>query len=97
MVAVRKDGGRDSWESEMDTYTLLYLRRILTRTSCITHGTQLKVMRLDGKGAGGERVRVYVWLRPCTAHLKLSQYCLLIGYTPEENKRLKKIESTVEY
>ena len=28
MVAVRKDGGRDSWESEMDTYTLLYLRRI---------------------------------------------------------------------
>ena len=47
-------------------------------------------MRLDGKGAGGERVRVYVWLRPCTAHLKLSQYCLLIGYTPEENKRLKK-------
>ena len=28
MVAGRKDGERDSWESGMDTYTLLYLRRI---------------------------------------------------------------------
>ena len=28
MVAGRKDGGRDSWESGMDTYTLLYLRWI---------------------------------------------------------------------
>ena len=28
MVAGRKDGERDSWESGMDTYTLLYLRWI---------------------------------------------------------------------
>ena len=29
---------------------------------------------------GGEWIHVYGWLSPFTVHLKLSQYCLLIGY-----------------
>ena len=28
-----------------------------------------------GVGFGGEWIHVYVWLRPFTAHLKLSQHC----------------------
>ena len=66
----------------MDIYTLLYLKWITNEDLLYTHGTQLKVMRLGGKGVGGEWVLLYVWLRPFTAHLKLSQYCLLIGCTP---------------
>ena len=31
---------------------------------------------LDGRGFGGERIHVYVWLSPFTVHLKLSQHCL---------------------
>ena len=31
-------------------------------------------------------IRVYVWLSPFAVHLKLSQHCLLIGYTPIQNK-----------
>ena len=34
---------------------------------------------------------VYVWLNPFTVHLKLSQHCLLISYTPIQNKRFKKM------
>ena len=39
---------------------------------------------LLSKDIGGEwiHVCVYVWLSPFTVHLKLSQHCLLIGYTP---------------
>ena len=36
---------------------------------------------------GGEWVHVYVWLSPFTVHLKLSQHCLLIGYTSIQNRR----------
>ena len=35
---------------------------------------------------GGEWVHVYVWLSPFTVHLKSSQHCLLISYTPIQNK-----------
>ena len=38
---------------------------------------------------GGEWIHVYVWLSPFTVHLKPS-HCLLIGYTPVQNKKLKK-------
>ena len=31
-------------------------------------------------------IHVYVWLSPFALHLKLSQHCLLIGYTPIQNK-----------
>ena len=30
---------------------------------------------LDGRGFGGERILVYVWLNPFTVHLKLPQHC----------------------
>ena len=41
--------------------------------------------------SGGEWIHIYVWLSPFDIHLKLSQHCLLIGYTPVQKiKRLKK-------
>ena len=36
-----------------------------------------------------EGLHVYVWLSPFTVHLKLSQRCLLIGYIPIQNQKLK--------
>ena len=43
---------------------------------------------------GEEWIHVYVWLSPFAVHLKLSQHCLLIGYTPIQNKKfLKKLKS----
>ena len=41
---------------------------------------------------GGKMDNVYVWLNPCAIHLKLSQYCLIIGYTPRQN--IEKINIT---
>ena len=44
-----------------------------------------------GGGFGEEWIHVYVWLTPFTVLLKLSQCCQsLIGYTPKQNKKLKK-------
>ena len=40
--------------------------------------------------SGGEWIHVYVWLSPFAVHLKLSQCCLLISYTPIQNKRFFK-------
>ena len=40
---------------------------------------------------GGQWIHEDVWLSPFTVHLKLSQHCLLIGYTPVQNKKLKKL------
>ena len=47
---------------------------------------------LDGRGGEfrGEWVHIYTWLSPYPVHLKLSKHCLLIGYTPIENKMFKK-------
>ena len=39
----------------------------------------------------GKSIHVYVWLSHFAVHLKLSQYCLLIGCTSIQNKKLKKI------
>ena len=39
---------------------------------------------------GGEWVHVYVWLGSFAVHLKLSQHCMLVGYTPVQNKKFKK-------
>ena len=45
---------------------------------------------------GEEWIHVYVWLSPFAVHLKLSQHCLLIGYTPIQNKMfLKKLKSPI--
>ena len=39
---------------------------------------------------GKEWIHVYVWLDSYAIYLKISQYCLLIGYIPIQNKKLKK-------
>ena len=36
---------------------------------------------LDGRRTWEELIHVYVWLSPFAVHPKLSQHCLLIGYT----------------
>ena len=38
---------------------------------------------------GGQWIHVYVWLSPFTFHLKISQHCLLIGYTPTQKVKKK--------
>ena len=42
---------------------------------------------LDGRESGGEWIHV---LNSFTVHLKLSQHCLLTGYIPIQNKKLRK-------
>ena len=37
---------------------------------------------------------MYVWLRPFAVQPKLSQHCLLINYTPIQNKKFKKTKKT---
>ena len=54
---------------------------------------------LDGRGVWG-KMNGCVWLSPFAAHLKLSQRCssittLLIGYTPIQNKKFKKLEENL--
>ena len=52
-----------------------------------------KKRNLQSRGAAifqrVEKEMVTKWLSPFSVHLKLSQHCLLIGYTPIENKKLK--------
>ena len=54
------------------------------------NSAQCYVSAWMGEGSGGEWIHVYVWLSPFTVRLKLSQHCLLIGYIPIQNKKLKK-------
>ena len=42
---------------------------------------------LDGRGLGGERIHVDVWLSPFSVHLKLTT--LLIGYACMHTKSLQ--------
>ena len=42
-----------------------------------------------GGKCGGEWIHVDVWLSPFLVHLKLSQHCLFIGYSPIQNNCLK--------
>ena len=57
-----------------------------TDTEC-----QQKFPRELGFLTTDEWIHVHVWLSPFAAHLKLSQHCLLISYTPIQNKKFKKI------
>ena len=45
---------------------------------------------LDRREVWGRTVHVYVWLSSFAVHLKLSQDCLLTGYTPVQSKKLKR-------
>ena len=46
------------------------------------HGTLPSVMWQPGSIWGRMDTYIYIWLSPFDIHLKLSQHCLLIGYTP---------------
>ena len=48
---------------------------------------------LDGRGIGEEWIHVYLWLSPFTVHLKLLQHCLLINYTPVQNKKFNNVKN----
>ena len=67
----------------MDTYTLLYLKWITNKDLLYStwNSAQCYVVAWMGREFGGEWIHVYVWLSPITAHLKLSQHCLLTDYT----------------
>ena len=39
-----------------------------------------------------EGIHLYLWLSPFAVHLKLSQHCLLTGYTPVKNKSLNNLK-----
>ena len=72
----------------MDTYTLLHLKWITKKDLLYStwDSAQCYVAAWTGGEFGEEWIHVYVWLSPFASHLKLSQHCLLIGYTPIENK-----------
>ena len=73
----------------MDVYTLLYLKWI--RNKDLQYSTwnsaQCYVAAWMGGKFGGEWRHVYIWLSHSTVHLKLLQHCLLISYTPIQNKK----------
>ena len=72
-------------------YTLLYLGWITNRDLLYSVWNSVRcVMAWMGGEFGGEWVHVYVWLGSFAVHLKLSQHCMLVGYTPVQNKKFKK-------
>ena len=75
----------------MDMYTLLYLIWITSKVLLSSTGNsgQRYVAAWVGGEFGGEWIHVCVWLSPFSVYLKLSQHCLLIVYTPIQNKVLK--------
>ena len=79
----------------MDMYTLLYLKWITNKVPL--YSTWNSAQCYVAAGVGGEFeekwIHVYVWLNPFTVHLKLSQHCLSVSYTPITNKKTKQIFS----
>ena len=59
-------------ELGIDTYTLLYLKRV---TNEDRNSAQCYVAAWMGGESEGEWIHAYVWLSHCAVHLKLSQYC----------------------
>ena len=74
-------------EFGVDMYTLLYLKWISNKDLrySIWNFSQCYMAAWMGGEFGGEWMYVYVWLSPFIVHLKLSQHCLLISYTPIQN------------
>ena len=77
----------------MDKYPHLHLKWVTNKDLLQSTGSsaQCYVTAWMGGEFGGERIHVYVWLNPFNVHLKLLQYCLLVGYTSIQNKELKDI------
>ena len=78
----------------MDMHTLLCLKQITNEDLLYSTGNSAQCYAAAWMGAkfGGEWMYVYLWQSSFAAHLKLSELCLLIGYTPMQNKKLKKKE-----
>ena len=51
---------------------------------------------LGRRGVWGRWIHVHVWLSPFAIHLKLSQHCQPIGFTPIQNKKSLKFEKTTK-
>ena len=71
---------------------MLYLKWITNKDLLYSTGNsaQCYVEAWMGGEFGEEWIHVYVWLRPFAVHLKLSQHCLLINYTPVQNFKKEK-------
>ena len=63
-------------ESEMDMYTLLYLKWVTNKEllSSTWDAAQCYVAAWMGGESGGDQIHVFVWLSPFAVHLKLSQH-----------------------
>ena len=78
----------------MDMYPLLYLKWITNKDLLYNprNSAQCYLAVWMGGEFAGEWMHVYVWLSPFAVHLKLSQHCFLIGYTPIQKKKFNKID-----
>ncbi|MCH3812453.1 hypothetical protein LZB82_08870, partial [Campylobacter jejuni] len=67
--------------------TLLYLKWITNKDLLYStwNSAQCYVAAWMGGEFGGEWIHVYAWLS--LFNLKLSQYCLLVGFTPMQNEK----------
>ena len=74
---------------DMDTLLCLTWRTSKDLLSSTGNSAQCHVAAWMPGEFGGEWIHGYVRLSPFSVHLKLSQHCLLIYYTPIQN--LKKI------
>ena len=81
-----------SW---METFKGILVSRNLPPTAGISISTSLPTTHhhpwgLESRNKhplefGGEWIHVYIWQRPFAVHLKLSEHCFLIGYSPIQN------------
>ena len=81
-------------EFRMDMSKLLYLKWITNKDLLYSkrNFAQCYVAAWMGRVFGREWIHVFLWLNPFTVHLKLLQHCLLTGYTPIQNNKVKKKE-----
>ena len=63
--------------------------RLLSSSTVVTKVTHRSPQK--GTSLVVQGYNVHVWLSPFAAHLKLPQDCLLISYTPIQNKKFKYI------
>ena len=85
-------GERIAKEFGMNMYTLLYIKWITNKDLLYSRWSSAQCYMAAWMGGtfGGEWIHVYLWLRHFIIHLNPIQHCLLIGYTPIQNKTLKK-------
>ena len=90
-MAGGKGGDRIVRKFGVDMYTLLYLKWITNKDLLYSTGNSVQcyVAAWMGGKLGGEWVIIYEWFSLFLVHLKLSQHCLLISYTPRQNKKFK--------